>query len=270
MTSEPLDTNILNTFEIETKWRARKPSRLQRRILDLRPAKDSYKEEYHCPSLVRVSNSRETYFFPSPLPSVNCNLMRNGYAKRLLRKYSFEDFVEVEPGDWVVDCGAYVGAFSLLASSHAEMVLACEPAPRNYAALALNTERTPNIRCVNVALYNHDGALPFNYGTSNSTDSSLITPDSKDSEQLPSISVRRLSTLIKDIGWKRVDFLKLEAEGVEKEIATSVDPATVKKLAIDCSPERDGRSPLLDIAILLSNKGYTLKARNYMLFAVAP
>ena len=56
---------------------------------------------------------------------------------------------------------------------------------------------------------------------------------------------------------------------MEKVIADTVSPELVKKLAIDCSPECDGQSPLLDIAILLSNKGYKLKARNYMLFAAS-
>jgi FkbM family methyltransferase len=188
--------------------------------------------------------------------------MRNGYAKRLLRKYSYEKFVEVELGDRVVDCGAYIGAFSLLHAQTAEAILACEPAPRNYEALKLNTIAAGDIHCANVALYNHDGNLPFNYGTSNSTDSSLITPDSKHSECLPSIPVRLLSTVVRDMGWKRIDFLKLEAEGVEKTIAETVSPQLVRKLAIDCSPECDGKSPLLDIAILLAKKGYTLKARN--------
>ncbi|TRD13976.1 hypothetical protein, partial [Palleronia caenipelagi] len=58
---------------------------------------------------VTVTQDSETLVFPRPLPLVKHLLCASGYLRWLHRKYTLPGFVEITPGDRVLDCGAYVG-----------------------------------------------------------------------------------------------------------------------------------------------------------------
>jgi hypothetical protein len=70
-----------------------------------------------------------------------------------------------------------------------------------------------------------------------------------------------------DLALEQIDFLKVEAEGVETEIVKSMGDFPVRKLAVDCSPERDGVSNLEEIAGYLEGRGFSIMTRNWMVFA---
>lgn len=216
---------------------------------------------------ILLQGPKEQLWLPTPVPNVNYFLMARGYTDRMMFKYQHPDFVVVEPGDVVVDCGAYVGAFALGAIGVTPTVFAVEPAPVNFKCLQRNTQAT-SIEAFNVGLFDEPGEMEMRIGA-NSTDNSLIALDSDEEVGVEVVQVITVDDLRSRMGVDVIDFFKVEAEGVELEILQHVQPETVRKLAIDAGPERFGRSPFLDIAVLLANRGYRLSNRNYWLYARA-
>ena len=68
----------------------------------------------------------------------------------------------------------------------------------------------------------------------------------------------------------RIDFVKVEAEGVEVEVFEGLGELKARKLAIDVSPERNGLSPAEDFWNILRDLGYEIQQRRNVLFARLP
>jgi FkbM family methyltransferase len=79
----------------------------------------------------------------------------------------------LEPGVTVVDGGAHVGLFTLLAARVAERVFAVEPDRYNLAALRANARALSNVAIVPEALADKEGTSTF-YATRSTIGSSLL------------------------------------------------------------------------------------------------
>ena len=77
-----------------------------------------------------------------------------------------------------------------------------------------------------------------------------------------------MGTLIESLNIPRVDFLKIEAEGYEPEILEGATEVLhcVRKIAVDASPERRGKSTLSECRAILERAGFNVYERNWMLF----
>ena len=214
--------------------------------------------------MVRLAGPHETLWMPKPVPRPNWFAMARGYCDHLLGKYACKDFVAIEQGDVVVDCGSFVGGFALGAARKASRVLAIEPTPISFDCLRRNVEGSI-VEPFQLGLFDRPDTLTF-YLHPNPTDNSMLAEPGQNSEPVTS-DVITLDQLRDRAGVKVIDFLKVEAEGVELEILTHARPDTVRKIAIDAGPERFGASPLLDIAVMLAARGYKLANRNYWLYA---
>jgi len=64
-----------------------------------------------------------------------------------------------------------------------------------------------------------------------------------------------------------LDFVKLEAEGVEIEVFEGLGELKPRKFAIDVSPERNGESPGPELTVRLEELGYNTHQRGHVLFA---
>lgn len=217
--------------------------------------------------LFRYETRKESLCFPHARIPVKIFLMSMGYRNWLREKYRCAGFVEVEPGDTVIDCGAFAGGFSTAIADTASVVHAVEPSPRNFCALWRNIRASPNIRAHNIGLFDREGTLTLNL-SSTCVDDSLLTPDAGATGQTVRVRARRVDKwAAEDLALERIDFLKVEAEGVETEIVKSMGDFPVRKLAVDCSPERDGVSNLEEIAGYLEGRGFSIMTRNWMVFA---
>lgn len=128
-------------------------------------------------------------------------------------------------GKVVIDVGAHIGAFSILAGSRGARVFAYEPERENHELLV------DNIRINNMP----DRIIPFFNAVGNPGPRSLfLNPKSTDGHTLHDVfkkhgnmtefqrvMVLDLKTIIKDAGGK-CDFLKLDCEGAEVEILEDV------------------------------------------------
>lgn len=207
--------------------------------------------------------------FSNPLPAVKYSHIVFGYREWLERKYALPGFVEVEQGDIVVDCGAFVGGFSLSAAQKAVALYAFEPAPANAACLKRNLSAFGSATALQMGLYNETKRVTLNISAS-SVEHSLLTPDDGEALEKLDIEVVRLDDFLKGQGQDRIDFLKIEAEGVELEVFDGLGDIRPRKIAIDVSPEREGQSPAEEFHARLSALGYEMQQRAHVLFARRP
>jgi len=122
----------------------------------------------------------------------------------------------VRPGDCVVDVGANIGYYSLIASrlvGDSGHVLAIEPDAVNCAVLRRNLAENgaANVRVVEGAASDRNGSARLYHARTNFGDHRTYdSGDGRPSEVVPSM---RLDDLV-----KRVDFIKVDAQGAEAKI----------------------------------------------------
>ena len=215
---------------------------------------------------VKIEQNSSLVYFSKPMPDIIYIHILCGYEEWLKRKYSLPGFVEVEEGDVVIDCGGYVGGFSISAQKIARQVHIFEPNVNNFNACLKNFKEKRNVIVSDLGLYNSDGVVKFHV-SSNNVEHSILTPDSGAVLSTEEISVITLNSYANKNNIDAIDFLKLEAEGVELEILDGLGNIRPKKIAVDISPEREGCSPKLHFISRLSSLGYQVKVRGNVLFA---
>jgi FkbM family methyltransferase len=176
------------------------------------------------------------------------------------RAYTPEHF-EIEPGDVVVDIGAHVGTFTLMAArAGAGAVYAYEPLPENAELLRRNLEANGvmNVTVHQCAVGGADGTSTFRvglYSVGGSLDG--IAPAH---ERGRTITVRTvcLATVMAENGLERIDVLKLDCEGAEGEIIEGVE--RVEKIVLEY---HDGWSRLDHDALMraLQRAGFEVTIR---------
>jgi len=112
----------------------------------------------------------------------------------------------------IIDAGAHVGLFSMMASLFAKKVIAIEPHPRNFILLRANIKRNNirNVIALNRALWPTRGQYELFEG--NSSDKNTLLPNGYNTYAYK-INTITLSDLIKEYG--EIDLLKMDIEGAE-------------------------------------------------------
>ncbi len=146
----------------------------------------------------------------------------------------------------IVDVGANCGMTSVFyANRYPEaMIVAVEPETSNYLALVRNTRSYPNVIPIQAALWKEDGQVEVFPGDGGFPG----WPRTKEWGKW-GFHVRKgtgcraltLATLMREVGIKTVDILKVDVEGAEREIFSGCDwMDSVKLLAIEL---HDGSYP---------------------------
>ena len=180
---------------------------------------------------VRVALTPRTRRLKTPLSNgaVVYGQNRSGYGGRGI--YIFRDAIEPEfqclerlldPDGVFVDIGANTGIYTLKVAQHfgkhRGVVLALEPFPELLADLSYNVQANgfSNVRLRNVCAGDRCGAgvLWKNYNRPNSF--SLVQRE-RGAAQL-SVLVVKLDDLLRWEGLDRLDYLKVDAEGSEREV----------------------------------------------------
>ena len=115
-------------------------------------------------------------------------------------------------GGVVIDVGAYTGMFAVKRAIAHQSVLAIEPCPDNWSWLQANTNKLP-VTLVKCAAAEYVGEKTLYLSDTSSCHSTCY-------KQARSIEVpaKTLDRIAEEYGVGRVDLLKIDAEGSEKEV----------------------------------------------------
>lgn len=192
---------------------------------------------------------------------------KDKYKNRITRQFFLQSFCELEEDALVFEVGSYIGASTIGAAEIGKEVYAIEPSPRNIECLKQNTIEYDNVKIVEKAAWNESDTVQINYGVA-PDDDSILTPDKGGQGEYVDVEADTISNIAKRRDIEKIDFLKVEAEGVEPEILEGIANIQVEKIAVDCGPERDGELVIDDVSSLLKKMGYHIHIDDKMLYAV--
>lgn len=187
----------------------------------------------------------------------------------LLKKYTTEN-ISILKTDTVIDCGSFVGAFSIGAfKKNANKVYSIEPSSKNFNCINLNIDHykaNKLIQPCNFGLGDKNTSLKLNI-SSEGCEHSFLECDKGATGTFEEVDVYTLDYFI---DFYNVDsdnlYLKIEAEGFELEIIKGLTSFKPRVITIDVTPERNGFSPRKDIEKILKNR-YKLKHTSRCIFA---
>lgn len=184
------------------------------------------------------------------------------HQRMMKQLYTYPGFVRVEPGDVVVDVGAYIGSFSTNTAEHAAAVIAIEPNAANDSILQYNTANFENIEVVPQAAWNTTEQIEINESRLPS-ENSILEVDSKKLDSSYTVQADTVPNIVHRLGHQTIDFLKIEAEGVEPEILTAAleNGMEIHQIAVDASGERGEEDCKAEIIGILQSHGYRSKTK---------
>ncbi len=197
---------------------------------------------------------------------VKSNFVKKNYTK---------DFLPITKDSIVVDVGAHIGSFSIMAARSANKVLAFEPEPTNYQMLKKNMEinHLENMSAFEMAVSGASGYQDiYTFQGGSSADYSLYKSG------IMNVKTGRIPTIsIKDImereGLPRIDFLKLDCEGAEHDILRNMSLETgAKIMGIALETHRVPPEFSIDVPFRLRELGFQVKMRHNggYLYAMRP
>jgi FkbM family methyltransferase len=197
-------------------------------------------------------------------------MSERGFDRWLLKKYT-EQAIQILPTDTVIDCGAFVGAFSIAAFKQgAKKVFSIEPSSKNYKCTNLNIQHynAQNVvTACNIGLGDINTNLKLNISTQSCEDS-FLECDTGNTGKTELVQVLTLDTFIKNNSINPSNlYLKIEAEGFELEIVQGLTLYNPRVIVVDVTPERGGLSPRNDISSILIERGYNIFHTKRCLFA---
>jgi FkbM family methyltransferase len=127
----------------------------------------------------------------------------------------------VQPGDTVLDCGANIGLFSRVAlRSGARRVIAIEPAAENLECLRRNLKdeiASGSVVIVEQGVWDHRTTLTFTIDPTNSAADHFAASGSASLANTIQVPVTTIDLLVAELGLSRVDFIKMDIEGSERQ-----------------------------------------------------
>jgi FkbM family methyltransferase len=136
----------------------------------------------------------------------------------------------VKPGDFCVDVGANTGPVTLLlakVTGPTGKVLSIEPGPPYYSRLLTNLDLNPRfkevVETLNIGVSDSDGTLLWAVDPEHSWNAGFLNVT-----EGTSVPVTTLDTCVQQIGWSKLDFMKIDVEGMELEVLKG-SQATLEK-----------------------------------------
>jgi FkbM family methyltransferase len=218
-----------------------------------------------------------------PLPSVTVHVRPEKWIERLMWAGAYErELVELfkrvlKPGMTVLDLGANIGYFSVLAAGlvgKSGQVYSFEPAPTCFAQLKKNLAAFAWAQAYPAAIADAPGTACFHFSDeANETGWGSLLAEERGSTRESVVPVIRLDDWARERAIGRVDFIKMDIEGGEfralqgaRELLERYRPVLVAELNEVCLA-RDGRQPE-DVLALLRAAGYDNFAFNEGVLAV--
>ena len=125
----------------------------------------------------------------------------------------------IQPGDTVIDAGAHIGVFSRWALKRgAARVISIEPNPDNIISLERNLApeiAEGKVTIVKAGVWNEESKLELSLHDHITSRPTLFHMDGI--SHSITVPVRPLDSIIEELGIERVDFIKMDIEGAERQ-----------------------------------------------------
>lgn len=184
--------------------------------------------------------------------------------------------VTLKKNDVVLDCGANLGLFSIMASGKGCRSYAFEPLPANICLLEKMINENQNIFIAPYALSNNTGTAEFTAATSFSSVASLNeiehTPQNTVDNHTITVNTITIDQYVQENHLPRVDFIKADIEGAERYMlqgATQTLAEFAPKLSI-CTYHFPDDPDVLQKIILEANPKYLIEHCYKKLYAHVP
>ena len=130
----------------------------------------------------------------------------------------------------ILDLGANIGIASIdFALRYPQAsIIAIEPVAANFQLLQKNISGFQNIRALNVAVGKHDERAALR-GAGQSFRTQPVSASSK-AKRREETTVRDLNALLKENEITQVDLIKIDVEGSEYDVLTSLDPSLLQRV----------------------------------------
>ncbi len=140
------------------------------------------------------------------------------------------DLLPEKPGaspEYIIDAGAHIGCSSLYYALKypRARILAIEAEASNFRQLSKNVEKIPAIRPLHAAVFHRSGQVVVTNPGDQPWGFQVGAPDQAALDSGSTIRAMTLPELIQLSGFPRIDILKLDIEGAEREIFAT-DPQT--------------------------------------------
>jgi len=127
----------------------------------------------------------------------------------------------IKPGDVVIDCGAHVGVFTAQALRQgASKVVAIEPERVNLECLRRNFQNeiaSGQVIIVSKGVWSSETTLGLRIAPDNSGANTVVF---QHDWPTTTIQVTTIDSLVKQLGLRRVDYIKMDIEGAAREALT--------------------------------------------------
>jgi FkbM family methyltransferase len=173
----------------------------------------------------------------------------------------------LKEGDIVLDIGANIGYYSLLASKRVSgngKIFSFEPVPLTFFRLVENIELNcfGNIYPNNLAISDQDGSLELFIADQYNTGMSSISPPAGDSSvERIKVIARSVDSLVEEFALDRIDFIKIDVEGAEMMVLNGMENTLGRFSPVICielidSLLKEAGSSLIEAWTYLTEKGY--------------
>jgi FkbM family methyltransferase len=141
--------------------------------------------------------------------------------------------VKVLPGDVVVDIGANYGFFSIYAAERgASKIISVEPYEPTFECMKSNLLGFRNAFCENVAIADQEGEMKMLFseasGSNYLSKHDIVAEHSTTGETV--VKTTTIENLLKKHKLESIDFLKVDCEGGELDLFSTISDSTLKKI----------------------------------------
>jgi FkbM family methyltransferase len=156
------------------------------------------------------------------------------FYENVIRRDYLQNVPKIKLGSTIVDIGANIGAFSIVAASVVGpkgRVIAVEPIATTFARLRQNVTLNglQNILCCHAAIDATEGVITFRIFSKSAYATAHKIKSSNDgrSEESPCFTLERVFS---EYGIDRIHFLKIDCEGSEHGIFETLRPETAARV----------------------------------------
>jgi FkbM family methyltransferase len=196
------------------------------------------------------------------------------FYENLVRRDYLTQGITLNPGDTVVDIGANIGSFTVLAAKvvgPGGRVISFEPVSATFARLEENVALNgySNVECRQAAVDGREGTLPIHVDPKSALSTGYIEKDGHEEIVTEIVPCVTMEQVFRDHHIERINLLKVDCEGGEHGIFESLSPdlaARIDQIAME-THEVPGKS----VEQLLENirgLGFTLRKEAFCWVAI--